>query len=145
MPTTILAFTLDRLRICLTGLFNALDIEIFVIRAFGKNFQVASIYIKSSPDCALFLPIPTTNKTPSTPPAFKRPFDTPGFISELPSWALARQIVITVQKDSKMVSLSQTALWTYLILVRSSSEDSQITLLYRTANISVSRTISTRL
>ena len=79
----------------------ALDIEIFVIRAFGNNFQVASEYIKSSPDRALFLPIPTTNKTPSTPPAFGRPLDAPGFIAKLPSWALARQIGIMVQKIPK--------------------------------------------
>lgn len=62
-----------------------LDIETFVIRAFGNNFHVESEYIKYYPVRALFLSLPTTNKTPSTPPALGRPLELPGFVAILPS------------------------------------------------------------
>lgn len=75
-------------------------------------------------DCHLFLPVASIGEMPSS----KR--------AKLPSWLLARKIRITLQADTKMVSLSQFALWTYLNLVQSSSEDSPASLNYRQANSS---------
>lgn len=87
----------------------ALDLELFVIRAFGRDYPAASSHVQSSPDFQLFLPIASIGEMPSTPAAFGRPLVTPGFVTKLPSWLLARKITVTVIAETKMVSLSQTA------------------------------------
>lgn len=105
-----------------------LDLDLFVIRAFGKDYPAASSHVQSSPDCQLFLPIPSIGEMPSTPAAFGRPLVTPGFVTKLPSWLLAQKITVTVIAETKMVSLiSNRLLERILNTMESSSEDSPAT------------------
>ena len=79
----------------------ALDLELFVIRAFGKDYPAASSHVQSSPDCQLFLPIASIGEMPSTPAAFGRQLVTSGFVTRLPSWLLARKITVTVIAENE--------------------------------------------
>lgn len=88
---------------------ESLDLELFVIRAFGKDYPSARNLVQSSPDSQFFLPLPTIGEVPPTPAAFGSPLVTPGFIRKLPSWLLSRKITITINAEMKTVSLFQTA------------------------------------
>lgn len=112
----------------------SLDLELFVIRAFGNDYPSARNLVQSSPESQFFLPLPSIGEVPPTPAAFGSPLVTPGFIRKLPSWLLSRKITITINAETKTVSLFQTAFWKYPNTMKSSSVGSLVILSYPIAS-----------